>query len=82
MIKNLAHFQQLGITFAVVENFKAVAMLMSKKMAGDDISMLHDGGEVIFVELGIKPLLSWSSLKSTRRNMTYNEHLKNNDFPY
>ena len=54
---------------------------MSKKMAGDDVSMFHDGSNVIFVEFGIKPLLSWSSLKSTGRNMTYNEHLGKYDFP-
>ena len=50
-------------------------------MAGDDVSMFHDGSNVIFVEFGIKPLLSWSSLKSTGRNMTYNEHLGKYDFP-
>ena len=54
---------------------------MSKKMAGDDVSMFHDGSNVIFVEFGIKPLLSWSSFKSTGRNMTYNKHLGKYDFP-
>ena len=64
------------LTFVVVENFKAVTVLMSQKMASDYVSMFEYCSNVVLVKLGVKPLLSRGSFKSPRRHVTNNEDLK------
>jgi len=66
----------LVLTFVVVENFKAVTVLMCEKMTSDYVSMFQYCSNIDLVKLGVEPLLSRSSFKGPRRNVTNNEDLK------
>lgn len=69
----------LSLTFVVVENFKAVTVLMCQKMASDYVSMFQYCSNVDLVKLGVEPLLFRSSFKGPRRNVTNNEDLKSKE---
>ena len=47
-------------------------------MAGDDVSMFENCGNVVLIEMWVKPLLSRGSLKSTWWHVTNNEDLRKN----
>ena len=70
-------FMSLYLLTVLVENFKAVTVLMSQEMTGNNISMFQNDIYVFLVELRVKPLLSGSSLKGSWWHVTYDEDLRN-----